>query len=211
VTLSQMPRFEKSLADWFHKKDLPIWITEYAHQTKPPQPRGVTYAQQAAYAAQALNYAAKDPRVQMFIWFILRDDPTSAWQSGLVQRNGTKKPAFATSARVAKPLDGRNPAYTVKAGVTSPTVRFSAMELYARSGAGANVGLTLAIYDNGQLQKTSQQLSQIGVDGWVAFDVPLKVPTQRNHTYQVTIAAVDNNGNRVDRSVLIQTLGTSQK
>jgi hypothetical protein len=211
VTLKQMPKFEDSLSTWFKKKDLPMWITEYAHQTKPPQAKGVTYAQQAAYVRTALTYAARDPRVQMFIWFILRDDPTSAWQSGLVQRNGTKKPAYATFANVAKPLDGRNPEYTVKAGTASPTVSFSAMELYARSGAGANVGLTLAIYDNGQLQKTSQRLSQIGVDGWITFDVPLKRPTQRRHTYQVTIAAVDSNGNRVDRSVLIQTLATSQK
>jgi putative glycosyl hydrolase len=211
VTLRQMPRFEASLATWFKKKDLPMWVTEYAHQTKPPQPKGVTYAQQSAYAAQAIAYLAKDPRVEIFIWFILRDDPTSAWQSGLLTRASAPKPAYATFARVAKPLDGRNPYYTVPAGVSSPTVRFSAMELYARSGAGANVGLTLAIYDNGQLQKTAQQLSQIGVDGWVKFDVPLRLPTQRRHTYQVTIDAVDNNGNKVNRSVLIQTLATSQK
>ena len=211
VTLAQMKRFEDSLSKWFKKKDLPMWITEYAHQTNPPQPKGVTYAQQAAYAKQAISYAARDPRVQIFIWFILRDDPTSAWQSGLVQRNGTKKPAYAAFASVAKQYDGRNPQYTVKAGIAAPTVSFSAMELYARSGAGVNVGLTLAIYDNGELQKTAQRVSQIGPDGWITFDVPLKVPTQRRHTYQVTISAVDINGNRVDRSVTIQTLSESQK
>jgi len=54
-------------------------------------------------------------------------------------------------------------------------------------------------------------VSQIGTDGWITFDVPLKVPTQRRHTYKVTIAAVDRNGNRVDRSVEIQTESTSQK
>jgi hypothetical protein len=204
VTLKQMPRFEQSLATWFKKKDLPMWVSEYAHQTKPPQPKGVTYAQQAAYATQALSYLAKDPRVEIFIWFILRDDPTSAWQSGLVTRNGAQKPSYATFSRAAKPLDGRNPYYAVKAGTSSPTVRFSAMELYARSGAGTDVGMTIAIYDNGVLQKTTQRVSQIGTDGWITFDVPLKGPVARNHTYQVTIQAIDKNGNRVDRSVLIK-------
>ena len=86
------------LQKWFKRKNVPIWITEYGHETKPEEPKGVTYAQQAAYVKQALTFAADDPNVQMFIWFIVRDDPTSAWQSGLVQRDGTKKPAFSTFA-----------------------------------------------------------------------------------------------------------------
>jgi hypothetical protein len=85
------------------------------------------------------------------------------------------------------------------------------MELYARSGAGANVGLTLSIYDNGRLQKTAQRLAQIGVDGWITFDVPLKGPTVKNHTYEVNINAVDSNGNGVDRSVLIRTVPATSK
>ena len=206
VTLAQLPRFEKSLSQWFHRKDLPIWITEYAHQTSPEVPKGVSYAQQAAYLKQAINYAAKDPRVEMFIWFILRDDPTSAWQSGIVQRDGTKKPSFAAFQSVAKPLDARNPLIDVKPGTSNPEVKFAALELLARSGVGANVGLTLAIYDNGQLVKTAQRLSQIGFDGWITFDAPLKAPTVKNHTYQITIAAIDTNGNRVDRSVTIRVV-----
>ena len=56
----------------------------------------------------------------IFIWFILRDDPTSAWQSGLVQRDGAKKPAFSAFAAVAKPYDGRNPQIFVKGGTHEP-------------------------------------------------------------------------------------------
>ena len=86
VTLTQLPKFETMLGKWFKRPDIPIWITEYGYQTKPAQPKGVTLAQQRAYLREAINIAANDPRVQMFIWFILRDDPTSAWQSGLVSR-----------------------------------------------------------------------------------------------------------------------------
>ena len=46
----------------------------------------------------------------MFIWFILRDDPTSAWQSGLVQRDGAKKPAFAVFQRSLQAVRRTKPA-----------------------------------------------------------------------------------------------------
>ncbi len=57
----------------------------------------------------------------MFIWFILRDDPTSAWQSGLLNRNGTKKPAYNTFSALAAKYDARSPYISVKAGVPQPS------------------------------------------------------------------------------------------
>ena len=204
VTLSQLPRFEKSIDKWFKRPGIPVWITEYAYQTKPEQPNGVTYAQQAAYTRQVLRIAAGDPRVQMFIWFILRDDPTSAWQSGLVERNGTKKPAFSAFASTAFSMDGRNPQIFVKAGVLNPLVRFAALELWSRSGTGARVGLTIAVYDRGRVIRTAQPASTIGSDGWVTFRVPLR--TVKGHDYEITIVANDANGNKVNRSVLVRTL-----
>jgi hypothetical protein len=204
VTLSQLPHFEIELNKWFKRTGVPIWITEYAYQTKPEEPKGVSYAQQAAYARQVLRIAAGDPRVQMFIWFILRDDPTSAWQSGLVERDGTKKPGFGAFASAAYAMDGRSPQNFVRAGITSPLVRFAALELWSRSGAGAKVGLTIAVYDRGRVIKTAQPVSTIGSDGWVSFRAPLK--TVKGHDYQITIVANDANGNRVNRSVLLRTL-----
>lgn len=203
VTLAQMPRFERSVAEWF-KRPVVFWITEYGHETKPEEPKGVSYAQQSAYLRQAITYAAKDPNVSMFIWFILRDDPTSAWQSGLVQRNGAKKPSYPSFQKTAKPLDGRNPQILTKGGVTNPVVRFAALELWSRSGTGAKVGMTIAVYDKGKVIKTAQPASVIGFDGWVSFAVPIK--TVKGHEYQITIAAVDANGNRVDRSVLLRAV-----
>jgi len=52
--------------------------------------------------------------------------------------------------------------------------------------------------------KTAQPESTIGVDGWVSFPAPLT--TVKGHQYQINIMAVDQNGNRVDRSVLLRTL-----
>jgi len=202
VTLSQLPRFEDALDTWFHRSQIPIWITEYGYETKPGEPKGVTPLQQRNYLRQAIKIAANDPRIQMFIWFILRDDPTSAWQSGLINRNGTKKPAFATFAALAYAHDARNPEISVKAGVTNPLVRFAALELWSRSGPGAQVGMTISIYDNGKLLKTGQPVSVLGSDGWVSFRAPLT--TVKGHDYQIFVVANDANGNQVQRSILIR-------
>ena len=56
VTLAQLPTFEAQLKATFHRT-VPIWVTEYGHETKPGEPHGVTYAQQATYAKQAVANA----------------------------------------------------------------------------------------------------------------------------------------------------------
>jgi hypothetical protein len=76
-----------------------IWITEYGYQTNPPdRVFGVSFANQAKYLTQAYGIAKKNPRVDMFIWFLLRDERVGVndgWQSGLLTASGAKKPAFA--------------------------------------------------------------------------------------------------------------------
>jgi hypothetical protein len=201
VNLSQLPRFEKSLQLWFHRV-VPIWITEYGYETKPGEPKGVTDGQQASYLRQAMNIAANDPRVSMFIWFIVRDDPTSAWQSGLLTRNGAKKPSYNVYAALAEKYDGRDPEFKVKAGIANPLVRYSALELWSRSGPGAKVGMTIAVYDGRRLLRTQQPVSTIGQDGWVSFRAPLR--TVAGHNYYITIKAGDIHGNYVNRAVLVR-------
>jgi Glycosyl hydrolase catalytic core len=82
-----------------------LWITEYGYQTKPPDRLyGVSYANQAKYLAQAVAIMRKNPRIDMLIWFLLRDDRRVAqgWQSGLLTAGGKRKPAFATFSRLAR-------------------------------------------------------------------------------------------------------------
>ncbi len=75
-----------------------IWITEYGYQTNPPDALlGVSYARQAAYMKQAYATVKADRKVDLFLWFLLQDEPVIAgWQSGLVTATGSNKPAFAT-------------------------------------------------------------------------------------------------------------------
>jgi len=80
----------------------PIWITEYGYQTKPPDRTfGVSLTQQARYLTQAFAIARRHPRIDMMLWFLLRDERRLAgWQSGLYTASGRKKPAFVAFQRV---------------------------------------------------------------------------------------------------------------
>jgi hypothetical protein len=82
-----------------------LWITEYGYQTNPPdRTYGVSYAKQAKYLSQAVAIARKNPRIDMLVWFLLRDDRriVKGWQSGLMTMSGRKKPAFSTFGRLAR-------------------------------------------------------------------------------------------------------------
>jgi hypothetical protein len=81
-----------------------IWITEYGYQTNPPDTIvGVSSAKQAAYLTQAFAIARKNPRIDMMLWFLLKDEPTLfGWQSGLITADGVKKPAFAAFQRLSR-------------------------------------------------------------------------------------------------------------
>ena len=94
IGMTSLSTLEAALDKHF-RKGIPIWITEYGNETKPGEPRGVTEAQQATYLPQAVAIARKDPRVQMFIWFVFSDSTGSTWQSGLYRLDGTPKPAAA--------------------------------------------------------------------------------------------------------------------
>ena len=63
-----------------------IWITEYGWQTRRPMRLfGVSFARQAAYVRQSFAIARANPRIDLMVWFMLRDDTNLGigWQSGL--------------------------------------------------------------------------------------------------------------------------------
>jgi hypothetical protein len=73
-----------------------IWVTEYGYQTNPPDKLfGVSPAKQALYMQQAWDKLVANPKVDMMIWFLLRDEPRigAGWQSGLYYADGRRKPS----------------------------------------------------------------------------------------------------------------------
>ena len=101
ITLGNLDDLISTVTELYGNKR--IWIDEYGYQTNPPDPIfGVSWAKQAAYLTQAFEIARENPRVDMFIWFLLRDEPNlSGWQSGLVTDTGKKKPSFDAYMRAA--------------------------------------------------------------------------------------------------------------
>ena len=95
ITLGNIDLLLRELSRLYGPKHL--WITEYGYQTRPPDRTfGVTYAQQARYLKQAFALARRNPRIDMMLWFLLRDEPSipNGWQSGFFDIRGRKKPAF---------------------------------------------------------------------------------------------------------------------
>lgn len=81
-----------------------IWITEYGYQTNPPDTVfGVSYADQAAYLKEAVAIARANPRIDMFLWFLIKDETSpKGWQSGLITAAGVKKPSFAAFVKASR-------------------------------------------------------------------------------------------------------------
>ena len=81
-----------------------IWITEYGYQTNPPDRIfGITWANQARYVTQAYGIAKKNPRIDVFLWFLLKDEQLAldeGWQSGLMTASGARKPSFLAFQRL---------------------------------------------------------------------------------------------------------------
>ena len=62
----------------------------------------MTPSKQAAYLTQAVAYARRHPQIDLFLWFLLRDEGRlEGWQSGLTTVTGTRKPSFNAFRRAA--------------------------------------------------------------------------------------------------------------
>jgi hypothetical protein len=82
-----------------------LWITEYGYQTNPPDRLfGVSFATQARYLSLSFAIARRNPRIDMMIWFLLKDEPRvgNGWQSGFFTASGRRKPSWTAFRQLAK-------------------------------------------------------------------------------------------------------------
>jgi hypothetical protein len=188
VGLSDLGRFDRALDVWFHRRDVPIWITEYGHETRPADSLGISLGLQARYASAALRLAAASPGVRMFVWFVFHDQQDNPWQSGLIAGDGRAKPALAAFSRAARRLDARNP--LVADGVRR--VHIPALELAYHVPPGSPI----------EIRASGKTLFSVrlGQDGWL--DVPIG-GTREGGTRRptLTVWATDGHGNWIKRVV----------
>jgi Cellulase (glycosyl hydrolase family 5) len=185
VGFADLPRFERGLDDWFGRDDVPLWLTEYGHETAPADPRGVGEPLQAKYAREAVALAAADSRVRMFVWFVIRDRPSTLWQSGLFTEAGSPKPALASFSEAAERVDARNPVLPPNAEVA----RLPALELAYHAPAGSRVRVDVA----GRREVSVP----LGSDGWI------QVPVDAPKGSVLDVRATDEYGLSVERAVRI--------
>ncbi len=95
VTLGNIGTLFKGLNRHYGKK-MRLWVTEYGYQTNPPDGLfGVSWKKQARYLRAAHKKMRKNPRIDLMLWFLLRDEEDlGRWQSGLTTIDGQRKPAF---------------------------------------------------------------------------------------------------------------------
>ncbi len=98
------------LLERLYGEEMPVWITEYAYQTDPPDTiLGVSRRKQARYLRQAYGIAVANPKIEMLIWFLIRDEErpgatlAAGWQSGLMTADGKKKASFKTFRKLPHP------------------------------------------------------------------------------------------------------------
>jgi len=189
VTLSRLPQFETSIDTWFHRKNIPVWITEYGYETKPLQPFGVTPATQARYLSTVLAKLRADPRVHMFVWFIFRDSAQSVWHSGLIGTTRKAKPALRTFTGIAGRTVGASK--TVTPGVT-PVVDVALPEIAAASETGSSIAVSYRVYLGTRLVASHQLSTPLLTTQGISFRPAFK--PQAGKTYTLKLVATDESG-----------------
>jgi len=201
ANLPLLPSFEQHLNEWFHRKSTTIWVTEYGFETTPGERQGVTPARQAAYLSGSVRMLRGMPYVQMFVWFIFRDDASSTWQSGVLNRNGSAKPAAKIFPNLAAGVDGRNRVLTVRAGTRRPVVQVPAFEFAARGGPGARVFSTVRAYLGSKLVRASQpRPAAVKPSGYVSIRTPIP-RVFKGYAYVISFELTDTRGTRAYRYV----------
>jgi hypothetical protein len=95
VQLGNLGTLVKLITKYYGPKHL--WITEYGYQTRPPDTTifATSWKNQALYLKQAVALARSMPRIDMFLWYLVRDEPVrNGWHSGLATATGQKKPSW---------------------------------------------------------------------------------------------------------------------
>jgi hypothetical protein len=98
VEIRDLPRLQKAIDRYFGRpggKRIGIWISEFAIPTGPDTSFNfhVSLAKQRKWTAEALRIARSVPTVMDFAWIFMYDTPPGH-HLGLIQTDGTKKPAY---------------------------------------------------------------------------------------------------------------------
>jgi len=99
---NSLPKLMRTVDRLHPSGKMPIYVTETSYHTSYNRFHRyfVTEKQQAAWLTQTYTVAARNPRVQLVVWFNLQDNPF--WTGGLLRADGTKKPSYTRFQTLAR-------------------------------------------------------------------------------------------------------------
>jgi hypothetical protein len=94
ITLRNLDQLEARLKKDYDRP-VDVWLTEFAWRLGRVNRLGtVTASRQATLTRDTVALVRHYPFVRIFTWFLLRDEKSGVWKSGLVGPNGRPRPAF---------------------------------------------------------------------------------------------------------------------
>jgi Cellulase (glycosyl hydrolase family 5) len=204
VTLGSLPTLHAKLKQLFKRKSVPIWVTEYGHETRPQDAFGISYAKQAAYVRQSIALAKRYPFVTMFVWFVYQDDQGQPWDSGLYTQTG--QPKGSSSSRfsaAARPLDARNAVVPLRRGTVTPLVTLNTRRFCVVDELGDNIGVSWRVTLRGRLVGIGEQGSPL--QAGCTIGVRLRGFTVvKGNSYLATFEAHDIHGTKLTRKLTLR-------
>ena len=204
VTLGSLPTLEAKLKTLFNRTSVPIWVTEYGHETKPQDAFGISYAKQSAYLKQSIAIARSYPFVTMFVWFVYQDDPGQPWDSGLYTQAGDAKgsspPRFSAAA---KPLDARNTVLALRRGTPTPLVTLYTRRFCVVDEPGTNISIDWRVTVGGRVVESNHQTASLRAN--CTIDVRMSGFTVAGRrTYLATFELHDIHGTKLTRRLTLR-------
>jgi hypothetical protein len=205
VSLALLPRFDDELKKWFKRKSVPIWVTEYGHQTRPEDSLGIPYAKQAAYIQQSISMVSRYSFVPMFIWFVYQDDQGQPWESGIYTRSGApKNPSPARFTATARPFDARNGLVLVPRGTLTPLLQVHTRRYCATDSTRTPIGMTWRVFRGGRLITVDQQTAPLRNDCTIAARIRVTGGVARGVSYTVTFELNSPSGILLNRRITLR-------
>jgi Cellulase (glycosyl hydrolase family 5) len=202
VTLGSLPTLEANLKRLFNRSSVPIWVTEYGHETKPDA-FGIPFAKQAAYVRQSIAIARSYPFVDMFIWFVYQDDPGQPWDSGLYTQAGAAKGASpGRFTATAKPLDARHALLRLRRGTATPLVTLYTRRFCVGNEPGTTIEVVWRVSLGGRVVETDKLTTPLRPDCTVS--VRMSGFTVSARSYLATFELQDPHGEDRTRRLTIR-------
>ena len=155
-------------------------------------------AQQAADARTAIQMAAKNPYVDMFVWFIFRDSSSQTWFSGLQNVNGSKKPSYTTFSAAAKAVVGQT--YYIPEGMGF-TPNIDVPQFFNYNPPGSRIGVTYAVFEGKKKIAVGQPPASLAANETISPAISFR--DVKGHDYTVVLKLVDKHGVTVNYTLAV--------